>query len=126
MNSRKSEGNFIVKRLNSFRFASKGFVTMVKEEANFRIQLIILIIIISLGFFFSISGHEWIHIILASGFVIMAEILNSAVERIADFLSPEFDEAIGSIKDICAAAVLVAASISVVIGLIIFIPKFLS
>jgi len=124
MNSRKSEGNFIVKRLNSFRFASKGFLTMVREEANFRIQLIILMIIISLGFLFKISTHEWIHITLASGFVIMAEILNSAVERIADFLSPGFNEEIGTIKDICAAAVLVAAGISVVVGLIIFIPKF--
>ncbi len=124
MNSRKTDGSFIVNRLNSFRFASKGFFTMVKEEPNFRIQLVIFILIISLGFFFNISGREWIHIILASGFVIMAEILNSAVERIADFLSPEFNEEIGTIKDICAAAVLVAASISVVVGLIIFIPKF--
>jgi len=124
MNSRKTDGSFIVKRFNSFKFASKGFLTMVREEANFRIQLIILIIIISLGFLFKISSHEWIHIVLASGFVIMAEILNSAVERISDFLSPEFNEEIGTIKDICAAAVLVAAGISVVVGLIIFIPKF--
>ena len=97
---------------------------MVKEETNFRIQLAILLIIIVMGFFFNISGHEWIHIALVSGFVIMAEILNSAVERIADFLSPEFNEEIGTIKDICAAAVLVAAGISVIVGLIIFIPKF--
>lgn len=124
MNSRKTNGSFIVKRINSFKFASKGFLTMVKEEANFRIQLAILLIITVMGFFFKISSHEWIHIILASGFVILAEILNSAVERIADFLSPEFNEAIGTIKDICAAAVLVAAGISVVVGLIIFIPKF--
>ncbi|HXK49890.1 MAG TPA: diacylglycerol kinase family protein [Clostridiales bacterium] len=124
MNSRRSEGSFIVKRLNSFRFAAQGFYTMIREEPNFRIQLSILILITVLGFVFDISSHEWIHITLASGFVIMAEILNSAVERIADFLSPEFNEKIGAIKDICAAAVLVAAGISVVVGLIIFIPKF--
>jgi diacylglycerol kinase len=124
MNDKRSDGNFLKKRLDSFRFASKGFITMAKEEVNFRIQLFILSVIIILGFIYHISSHEWIHIILASGFVIMAEILNSAVERIADFLSPDYNKAIGTIKDICAAAVLVAAAISVVTGLIIFVPKF--
>ncbi len=125
MNSRKKDGNFLLKRLYSFRFAAQGFISMLREEANFRIQLSVLTIILVLGFIYKISSHEWIHILLVSGFVIMAEILNSAVERIADVLSPDFNEAIGKIKDICAAAVLVAACVSVVTGLIIFVPKIL-
>ena len=123
MSDRITKRNFFVARLFSFKYALNGFISMIKDEPNFRIQLCALVIIVGFGIYFNISEIEWILISLVSGFVITAEILNSAVERIADFISPEYNKAIGTIKDICAAAVLVAASVSVSTGLIIFIPK---
>jgi len=68
---------------------------------------------------------EWIAVVVAFGFVIAMEIVNSAIENIADFVSPEKHEMIKKIKDLAAAAVLIAAITAFIIGLIIFVPKIL-
>jgi diacylglycerol kinase (ATP) len=75
------------------------------------------------GFYFEISNMEWILQILAIGLVLGIEGLNTAVEKIADFIQPEFDEKIGFIKDISAGAVMLVSIAASVIGLIIYIPK---
>ena len=75
------------------------------------------------GFYFEISNTEWILQILAIGLVLGIEGLNTAVEKIADFVQPEFDEKIGFIKDISAGAVMLVSIAASIIGLIIYIPK---
>ena len=75
------------------------------------------------GFYFEISDTEWILQILAIGLVLGIEGLNTAVEKIADFVQPEFDEKIGFIKDISAGAVMLVSIAASVVGLIIYIPK---
>ena len=75
------------------------------------------------GFYFEISNTEWILQILAIGLVLGIEGLNTAVEKIADFVQPEFDEKIGFIKDVSAGAVMLVSIAASIIGLIIYIPK---
>jgi len=123
----KSESKFsIKKRLASFRYAFNGLFIVFKEEHNARIHLVAAILVILLGLYFNISGSEWIAIIFAIGFVMSMEIINSSIENIADFISPEKHESIKKIKDLSAAAVLVSAIASAIVGLIIFLPRFLS
>jgi diacylglycerol kinase (ATP) len=78
---------------------------------------------ILLGFIFKISHTEWIGVCIA--LVLSLELINTSIEKTIDLLHPDFNERAGEIKDMAAAAVLVAAIISVIIGLIIFIPKIL-
>ena len=66
---------------------------------------------------------EWILQLLSIGLVLSIEGLNTAVEKVADFIHPEYHEKIGDIKDVAAGAVTFAALIAAIIGLIIYIPK---
>jgi diacylglycerol kinase (ATP) len=77
------------------------------------------------GFYFEIDRYEWIMQILAFGLVLGIESLNTAVEKIADFIHPEFHDRIGFIKDIAAGGVMFAAMSAMAIGLLIYVPKFL-
>ena len=114
----------ILKRIQSFKYAFAGLKTLLKEEHNSRIHLLASICVVSAGFFFETSRDEWIYIIIAIGFVVVSEIFNSAIENIADFISPKKDERIKKIKDLSAAAVLISAVTALIIGLLIFLPKF--
>ncbi len=108
----------------SFLYAIRGLIKTFKEEQNFKIQTIAGIIVVCLGFYFEINKLEWIILILVMGIVLIMEILNSAIERVADVLKPRIDTYVKEIKDIMAAAVMLSAIISVIIGLLIFIPYF--
>lgn len=121
MNSKFS----LSERLKSFKYAFNGFKVLLKKEHNARLHLFFTILVIVLGFIFNISILEWLFILFAIGFVFTTEILNTCIEKLADFISPEKNEKIKIIKDLAAAAVLTSAIISVIIGFIIFLPKLL-
>jgi diacylglycerol kinase len=70
-----------------------------------------------------ISSGEWLWIILAIGAVWFAEAVNTAIERLADAVTREHDPNIKFAKDCAAAAVLIASSVALLIGLIIFVPR---
>ena len=114
------------KRFKSFNYAFNGLKTILKEEHNARIHLIAAICAITASIIFKISTDEWIVIILVIGFVFAMEIVNTAIENIADFLSTDIDERIRKIKDLSAAATLVSAIVALIAGLIIFLPKILT
>jgi diacylglycerol kinase len=115
---------FIIRRLLSFKYAFSGLFLVIREEFNFKIHLLAVLITTAFGIIYNISAVEWLFIVMVTGFVLTAELFNSAVERIADFVSPEMDSRIGHIKDICAAVVLMSAVVAIIVGLIIFVPKF--
>ena len=92
---------------------------------NFRIHLIAILMVLFAGWYFHLAVSEWLWIILAIGLVLVAELLNTAIEILVDLVSPDFNTQAGKVKDVAAGAVVVAAIISVLIGAIIFIPKFL-
>jgi diacylglycerol kinase len=113
----------IKKRIKSFVYAINGLKILIKEEHNFRIHIFVFIIVLLFGFLFKVSPLEWVSIILTSGFVFSLEIINSAIENLADFIMPDQNDHIGKIKDLSAAAVLIAAITSLITGSIIFLPK---
>lgn len=82
------------------------------------------VLAIVLGLFFGLNVMEWTAIIFAIGFVLVTEVLNTVIENLTDFVSPEFNENIGKIKDVAASAVLIAAFVAIAIGCFVFIPKF--
>jgi len=119
----KTQKFSISNRIRSFGFAFNGLKILIKEEHNSRIHLIAAILIVLAGFYFQISMMEWLAITFAIGFVIVLEIINSAIENISDFISPEKNDSIKKIKDLAAAGVLISALTALVIGFIVFIPK---
>lgn len=119
----KNQRFSIKSRLKSFKYAFNGLKILVTEEHNSRIHILAAIIAITAGFLLKINLYEWIAVVFAIGFVIALEIINSAVENLADFVSPDKHEKIKKIKDLSAAGVLIAAITALITGLIIFIPK---
>ncbi|RLD67756.1 MAG: diacylglycerol kinase [Bacteroidetes bacterium] len=115
----------IKKRLTSFRYAINGLKILIKNEHNSRIHLVAMIVAIILGIILKISNLEWIAIVMVIGFVFSIEIINSAIENIADFVSPNYNEIIKKVKDLSAAAVLISALVSLIVSIIIFIPKII-
>ena len=111
--------------IKSFGYALAGIVYTVKTQMNFKIHLTAILAVLLTGWYVQLNPAEWLWIILAIGLVLVAELLNTAIEVLVDLVSPEFNTQAGKVKDIAAGAVLVAAVISVCIGSIIFIPKFI-
>ena len=112
-------------RAKSFVYAFAGLTWFFKHEHNARIHGVAAIVALIISFLFKISRLEFMVVLLAIAMVLVAELINSAIEKTMDHLSPGFHPAVKVIKDLAAAAVLVAAIIAAVIGLIIFIPKIL-
>jgi diacylglycerol kinase len=105
--------------IKSFRFALKGISVSFKQR-NFKIELFIAVLVIVLGYFFQITATEWCITFIAISMVLVAEMLNTAIEHLVDLVSPDYHKTAGTIKDISAGAVLVSAIFSAVIGVIIF------
>ena len=109
-------------RLKSFRYAFRGIMDLMHDEHNFRIHLAVLTVAIVSGFLFGITFTEWLAVIFVAALVLVSESFNTAIENLADIISPEADERIRKIKDIAAAAVFFSAVIAVITGIIIFLP----
>lgn len=110
-------------RLKSMVFAAKGAYKLITTEHSVMVQSSLVVIMTIAGFYFEITKEEWLFQIFAFGLVLSIEGLNTAVEKIADFVHPDFHEKIGFIKDIAAGAVFFAAMTAIAIGSIIYIPK---
>lgn len=111
------------KLIRSFGYAFKGIVTSTKEQ-NMRIHILSAILVIIVGLWTGLSISEWLVIILIIALVIGTEMVNTAIESVVDLASPEFHPIAKVAKDVAAGAVLVFALASVIIGLLIFIPKW--
>ena len=114
---------FVFGRIKSVGFAVKGAFKLVATEHSIMVQFSIMLFMIFAGFYFHISRIEWMLQVLAFGLVLGIEGVNTAVEKIADFIHPEFHDRIGFIKDIAAGAVLFAASSALTVGALIYVPK---
>ena len=121
----QKDNNFFSGRFKSMGFAVKGAYKLVTTEHSVMVQSSLAVLMIIAGFYFNIDRYEWIMQVLAFGLVLSIEGLNTAVEKIADFIHPEFHDRIGFIKDIAAGAVMFAAMTALAVGMLIYIPKFL-
>lgn len=120
----EKDNTFFTGRLKSVRYAFMGAVKLITTEHSVMVQTCIGVLMVIAGFYFDISATEWMFQTLAIGLVLGIESLNTAVEKVADFIHPEYHEKIGFIKDIAAGAVFFAAMTAIAIGCIIYIPKF--
>lgn len=109
----------------SFKYAFSGVIVFFKEERNAKIHALLFCLALILGVTFKISTNEWLAILLCSALVFTSEIINTAIENLCDFVCEQKDPKIKKIKDLSAAAVLFASLFSAIIGMIIFVPKFL-
>ena len=114
---------FIKRRLNGIAFSFKGIKILATTEDSIKAQLFIGLLAIIFGFIFNISLIEWIVQLTIIAVVLVAESLNTAIEKIADFIHPDYHKKIGIIKDVAAGGVGFVAIISFIIGCIIYIPK---
>ncbi len=116
---------FFWNRIKAVKYAANGFWILITSEKSIITQVIIAIIITIVGFLMHLSATEWLFQIIAIAIVLIAESLNTAIEKMADFMHPNYHKKIGFIKDISAGAVFFAALFAIIIGLIIYIPKFI-
>lgn len=115
-----------ISRLNSFYFAFKGLSAAFKSEKNMLLHIAALLLAVSMGILFEVSLNEWLSIAIVSGMVISAELFNTSIEALTDLSEPHYNEKAGNVKDLSAAAVLIAALTACVTGLIVFVPKIYS
>lgn len=116
---------FMKKRMRSFRYAFQGIFRFFQEEHNALLHLMATITVVVLAIFFHVQGGELLALIIVTGIVWMAELFNTAIERLADLVSKEYHPGIGYLKDLAAAAVLIASVTAVITGAVIFLPKLL-
>ena len=100
--------------------ASRGIVTAAREQQNLRIHLCVILPVVIFGVYLDLTAVEWAIIILTIGVVVVAELLNTAIEYTVDLVSPEFHPLAKKAKDVAAAAVLMSAFIATLIALTIF------
>ena len=122
----KSDRPFSIQaRLKSFVYAFEGVMFFIRFEAQATIHLIAIVAVLGAGYWFKISSMEWIAVVFAIGIVILAEMLNTAIEKVTDMVSPQINEQAKIVKDLAAGAVLIASLTAFIIGLIVFLPKIL-
>jgi diacylglycerol kinase len=112
-------------RIKSFKYALEGIASMIRNEHNSRVHLAAAVIVIILGLILKLSLIGWAVITIVTGLVFITELINSAIELLADLIDPEINPKIKRAKDYAAASVLIAAIIAVIAGALVFIPRIL-
>ena len=121
---KNSIDGFLVGRLKSFRFAFKGAFLLLTTEHAVISQVFLALAFIIAGFLTSITKTEWMFQVFAIGLLLSIEGLNTAVEKLCDFIHPDHHHKIGFIKDIAAGAVTFAALTAMTIVIFIYFPYF--
>ncbi len=114
------------KFFRGFKYAFSGLVAATKSECNMRFHLCAMVCVVVAGFVFCISATEWLAVLLCCGMVVGAEMLNTAIEKLADAVEPAKNERIKFVKDAAAGGVLACAIAAACVGLIIFVPKIIA
>jgi diacylglycerol kinase (ATP) len=114
---------FFSARVVSVRFAWRSLVQIVRTEIHFKIDLLAMLLVISLGLYFQIERMEWLAVSLTIGLVLVCEAFNTVIERLVDLVHPERHPDAGRVKDMAAGAALVAALCSLVVAGFVFGPR---
>jgi len=113
------------KFLISVRCASNGIRYALTTERNIRVHLLVFILVLIASFILEISKIEFLLILGVSAVNFSLELTNTAIERLADKVSPEYNKQIGVVKDVMAGAVLISSIFAIIVGLIIFYEPLL-
>lgn len=108
----------------SIKYAIRGLKFTFKNENNFRIQIVFGFLVLLLSWYFPLLKWERVIIIILIGLVLVAEVLNTALEYFTDLLKPRLNNFVYIIKDLMAASVLLTSLVAAVVGIIIFLPYF--
>jgi diacylglycerol kinase len=114
-----------INRIESFLYAIAGIWHTLKTQRNAQIHVSIAVVIFILGLFLNLSLIEWAILALTTGFVLVAEMLNTVAEAAMDYATTEFNPRVKIVKDVAAGAVLIAAITAVFVGLLILGPPLL-
>lgn len=104
------------------RYALQGWAAFFLHETHGQVQAVIAVLVLVAGLFFGISRTEWIAVLFCIALVLSLEMVNTALEKLADQTHPERHPQIGLVKDVAAGAVLWASLISVLVGALVFWP----
>lgn len=113
------------KFFKGFRYAFEGLAAA-KSERNMKFHLCATVGVTAAGFLFGISATEWMAVLLCCGMVVGAEMLNTAIEKLADMVEPAQNKQIKFVKDVAAGAVLACAIAAACVGLLVFVPKIIA
>lgn len=119
-------GNFsFTDRIKSFVFAIRGIALALRHEHNTWIHIFAAIVVLVLGFVLNVNTSEWCILILCIVSVFSAEIFNTSIERLADFVHENKHDKIRDIKDLAAGGVMIMSIGAALCGMIIFLPKII-
>ncbi len=110
----------------AFRNAGRGLAEAVRTERNVRIDAAAAVLVVVLGFAFRIDAPSWLAIVICIGMMFALETVNTAIEAVVDLASPGYHELARKAKDCAAGAALAGALASVVVGLVVFVPRVLA
>jgi diacylglycerol kinase len=120
-------GGFFKSRIKAFGYAFSGWWFVIRTQRNAWIHMVVSVIVIIMSFILHISASDWALILLAIAMVWIAEFLNTALEAVVDIATNHQHHELARVgKDVGAAAVLIAAASSVVIGILILGPPLWS
>ena len=114
--------NWFRRVYNKFLNAFRGLYIIIKEEKSLWIHLFVTALVIVFGFVFNVTIAQWSILTIAIGLVIGFEIFNTAIEYIVDIVSFEYSVKAKKVKDVAAAATLFVTFVSIILGLLVFIP----
>ncbi len=119
------ENKFSVKkRILSFKYAFSGIAYIYKTQHNSWVHTFFMVLAFTLNIVLKLDLIEWVAILIVMCIVLVAEIFNTAIELIIDFISPEYNKIAGIVKDVAAGGVLLTVIFAVAVGGIIYLPKF--
>lgn len=113
----------IIRCIKSFKYAFKGIYLLFTKENNAKVHLLAAIITVAAGMYFDLEKEEWLWVLAAIFIVFAAEAFNTAIEKLTDYVCPDFDPKAGTVKDIAAAGVLLTVFFAFSVGCVIFLPK---
>lgn len=114
------------KAARSFRYAAQGILALFRFENNARIHLLAAVAVGVAGFYFKLAPTEWALVVMQIALVWSAEAFNTALEKLADAVSPGYHPLIKAVKDLAAGGVLLVAISAAIVGTLIFYPKLIA
>ncbi|MDN4078072.1 diacylglycerol kinase family protein [Paenibacillus polymyxa] len=110
----------------TFRYAAEGVIYALRTQINMRIHAVVALLVIVAGLTLRISRLDWLFVCMAIAIVMVAELINTAVEAAVDLISPDIHPLAKAAKDTAAGAVLLAAVFAVIIGIFVFYRPLLT
>ena len=114
------------RQVKSYRYAAKGVKYTLTTQVNIWIHLLIATVVLVLAYLLHFTTNQFLILIVTIGFVVVAELYNTAIEEMTNLLSPEYNQQAGVVKDIAAGAVLVSAITAAVVGAWLFVPAIIN